>query len=162
MPAATRAADLLRMSRPQLGRKLTKEEQVKFLLTTVAPALIQPEEADRLIDYVIDESVIFQMATVERMDTNEKEIRFIDKVVPVDVHANTITLHCRTPIVDKNGTVPGVVRYSWHRAGKKESACIRFNQLQLHVSEVAQRDVGNEVGRLAAIATSIRTEVHVR
>lgn len=78
MPAATRAADLLRMSRPQLGRKLTKEESVKFLLTTVAPALIQPEEADRLIDYVIDESTLFQMATVERMTTNEKEIRFLD------------------------------------------------------------------------------------
>lgn len=78
MPAALRARNLTGLSRPQLGRKLTKYEAQKFLLTTVAPALIQPEEADRLIDFVVDESVLFNEATVERMETNEKDIRFID------------------------------------------------------------------------------------
>jgi hypothetical protein len=60
------------------GRRLTKYEQAKFLLRTVAPAIIQPEEADQLIDYVVDESQMFKLATVERMNTNELEIRFID------------------------------------------------------------------------------------
>lgn len=78
MSRALRAANLLGMSRPQLGRRLSRHEASKFLLTTVAPALIQPEEADRLIDYIVDESVLFREATVERMTTNEKDIRFID------------------------------------------------------------------------------------
>lgn len=60
------------------GRRLTKYEQAKFLLRTVAPCLIQPEEADRLIDYVVDESQMFREASVERMTTNEQTIRFIN------------------------------------------------------------------------------------
>jgi hypothetical protein len=71
-------ATLLGRNRPQVGRRLTKAEAQKFLLTTVAPALIQPEEADRIIDFVVDESVLFREATVERMTTNEKEIRYAD------------------------------------------------------------------------------------
>jgi len=79
LPVKTaRAASLLGQSKAQQGQRLTKAQQLKFFMTTSAPALIQPEEADRFIDYVVDESMLFQMATVERMDTNEKDIRFID------------------------------------------------------------------------------------
>ncbi len=78
MNAALSASSLLHMGTKQIGRALSRQEQMKFLLTNVAPALIQPEEADRLIDYVIDESVLFNQATVARMTTNEKDIRFID------------------------------------------------------------------------------------
>ena len=78
LQAGLSAASLLHMNRPQIGRPLNKEEQAKFLLTTVAPALIQPEEADRLIDYVVKQSVLFEQASVARMTTNEKDIRFID------------------------------------------------------------------------------------
>lgn len=72
------AHQLLGMTAAVAGRKLTKYEQMKFVLNTVAPAIIQPEEADRLIDYVVDESQLFKLASVEKMDTNEKDIRFID------------------------------------------------------------------------------------
>jgi Phage capsid family len=68
---------LLRQPGVVEGRRLSKFEQQKFLLRSVAPALIQPEEADRLIDYVVDESQMFRLATVERMSTNEQDIRFI-------------------------------------------------------------------------------------
>lgn len=73
-----RAHSLLGQNQAQLGQRLTKEQQLKFFLNTSAPALIQPEEADRFIDYVVDQSVLFRSATVERMDTNVKNIRFID------------------------------------------------------------------------------------
>jgi hypothetical protein len=76
--SASRASSVLRQPRAQLGARLSKYDQAKFVLATSAPALIQPEEADRLIDYVVDESVLFQLATVERMDTNEKHYRFAD------------------------------------------------------------------------------------
>jgi hypothetical protein len=66
------------MSGDQIGRRLTKAQQAKFLLTSVAPAIIQPEEANRLIDFVIDQSQLLGEATVERMTTNEKDIRYID------------------------------------------------------------------------------------
>jgi hypothetical protein len=59
------------------GRPLTAMEQKKFLVRNVAEAIIQPEEADELIDYMVDESVMFGEATVERMTTNEKDIRFL-------------------------------------------------------------------------------------
>lgn len=78
MPAATRAQDLLGLNRSQIGRRLLKHEAVKFLLTTSAPALIQPEEATRLIDFVVDESELFRMASVTRMRTNELRIRYMD------------------------------------------------------------------------------------
>lgn len=68
---------LLRQASVVEGRRLSKFEQQKFLLRSVAPALIQPEEADTLIDYVVDESQMFRLATVERMSTNEQDIRFI-------------------------------------------------------------------------------------
>jgi hypothetical protein len=66
------------MSRDQKGRRLTRQEARKFLLTSSAPAFIQPEEADRFIDYVQDQSQLLREVTVDRMDTNEKEIRFTD------------------------------------------------------------------------------------
>jgi hypothetical protein len=69
---------LLGQTKTQLGGRLTKNQQLKFFLTTSAPALIQPEEADRFIDYVVDESHLFKLAAVERMETNEKDIRFVD------------------------------------------------------------------------------------
>ena len=78
MPGAMSAAQLLELNRPTVGRPLSIDEQKKFLLTSVAPAIIQPEEADRLIDYIVEETVLFQEATVDRMDTNEKDIRFLD------------------------------------------------------------------------------------
>jgi hypothetical protein len=68
---------LLAHPRVAEGRRLTKHEQAKFLLRSVAPAIIQPEEADRLIDYVQDESQMFRLATIERMSTNEQDIRFL-------------------------------------------------------------------------------------
>jgi len=66
------------MNQDFLGQKLSRHDQMKFALTAVAPALIQPDEADQLIDYVVDESVMFGMASVARMTTNQKNIRFID------------------------------------------------------------------------------------
>lgn len=73
-----RAHNLLGQAKTQTGQRLTKDQQLKFFMNSSAPALIQPEEADRFIDYVVDESLLFKIATVERMETNEKEIRFID------------------------------------------------------------------------------------
>jgi hypothetical protein len=75
-----RALSLLSLGRSAASgaRRLTKEEARKFLLTASAPAIIQPEEADELIDYVIDISDLLQDVTVWRMDTNEQEIRFLD------------------------------------------------------------------------------------
>lgn len=78
MPAALSAAHLLNnMGSRQRGRLLTKADQIKFLLSNVAPATIQPEEADQLIDYVIDESVLLDEASMTMMDTNERDIRFL-------------------------------------------------------------------------------------
>jgi hypothetical protein len=37
----------------------------------------------------------------------------------------------------------------------------RCDQLELHVTEVAQRDTRNEVGGRTAIGASIRSEVHI-
>ena len=76
--SSRRANSLLGLSSRQMGKRLTKWEQAKFLLSSTAPALVQPEEADDLIDYVEDESELLGEATVDRMDTNEKIIRFVD------------------------------------------------------------------------------------
>lgn len=76
--SSVRASNLLGLSSRQMGKRLTKYEAMKFLLTTTAPALIQPEEANDLIDYVEDESELLGEALVDRMETNEKEIRFVD------------------------------------------------------------------------------------
>lgn len=78
MPVSTRASALLGLNREQSGKRLTKEEGIKLLLTTSAPALIQPEEADQLIDFVVDESELMKEVTVDRMETNEKDYRFLD------------------------------------------------------------------------------------
>lgn len=50
----------------------------KAITTSSAPTIIEPEVADRLIDYVIDESVLLGMIRTERMDTNVKNLRFVD------------------------------------------------------------------------------------
>ena len=78
--ASQRVTNLLDLGRstPGVGRRLTKQEGIKFLLTSSAPAITQPEEADEIIDYVINISDFLQDITVERMSTNEKEIRFLD------------------------------------------------------------------------------------
>jgi hypothetical protein len=60
------------------GRPLSKYEARKFILRNSAQALIQPKETDRLIDYTRDESVMFRQVTIQRMDTNEEEIRFLE------------------------------------------------------------------------------------
>jgi hypothetical protein len=73
-----RANALLGLNREQSGKRLTKEEGIKLCLTTSAPALIQPEEADQLIDFVVDESELINDVTVDRMETNEKDFRFLD------------------------------------------------------------------------------------
>jgi len=59
------------------GRPLSKYDQIKFLMRESAPCLFQPEEAETLIDYVIDESRLLRMMTLEPMDTNEQTIRFL-------------------------------------------------------------------------------------
>jgi hypothetical protein len=38
----------------------------------------------------------------------------------------------------------------------------RRDQLQRHVTEIAQRDAGDEIGGLAKVAAGIRSKVHVR
>lgn len=50
----------------------------KAVMTTSAPSIIQPEEADRLIDLIVDESKLWQQASVVRMETDRKMVRFID------------------------------------------------------------------------------------
>jgi hypothetical protein len=50
----------------------------KAIQSSSAPSIIQPEEADRLIDFIVDESKLWGMARVERMTTSEKWVRFID------------------------------------------------------------------------------------
>ena len=40
-------------------------------------------------------------------------------------------------------------------------AADRFDQLELHVAEVAQRDAGHEIGRAAEVAACVRREVDV-
>lgn len=50
----------------------------KAIQSSSAPSIIQPEEADRLIDYIVDESVLWSMARVVRMTTSEKWVRKID------------------------------------------------------------------------------------
>ena len=59
------------------GQPLSAHEARKFLFRTVAPAIIQPQEAEMLIDYTIDQSVLLREMTLVPMDTNELEIRFI-------------------------------------------------------------------------------------
>jgi len=50
----------------------------KAIQSSSAPSIIQPEEADRLIDFIVDESTLWSKVRVERMTTNEKWVRFID------------------------------------------------------------------------------------
>lgn len=50
----------------------------KAITTSSAPEIIEPEVADRLIDFVEDESRLWGQARVERMNTNEKHLRFVD------------------------------------------------------------------------------------
>lgn len=50
----------------------------KAVMSASAPTIIQEQEADRLIDLIVDESKLWQMATVERMETNQKVVRYID------------------------------------------------------------------------------------
>ena len=50
----------------------------KAVTTASAPSIIQEEEADRLIDLIVDQSKTWQMASVVRMATSEKVVRFID------------------------------------------------------------------------------------
>ena len=59
------------------GRPLSKYDQIKFLMRDSAPCLFQPEEAETLLDYVVDESKLLRMMTLEPMDTNEQTIRFL-------------------------------------------------------------------------------------
>lgn len=75
---ASRAHDLLMLTRPQLGQGLTKAQQAKFFLCSSAPAMVQPQEFGRFLDYVTDVSVLFKEATVIPMSTNELNIRFLD------------------------------------------------------------------------------------
>lgn len=62
------------------GRPLSKYEAQKFLLRPSNQALIRPKEAERLIDYTRDESVMFRQVTIKRMDAPEEEIRFLELV----------------------------------------------------------------------------------
>jgi hypothetical protein len=50
----------------------------KKIQTSSAPSLLQPVEVDRLIDYVIDESKLWQIARVERMERNQQWVRFLN------------------------------------------------------------------------------------
>ena len=50
----------------------------KTIQTSSAPSIITKTEATRLIDYMVDESVLWQMVRVERMDRATKWIRFLD------------------------------------------------------------------------------------
>ena len=50
----------------------------KTIQTSSAPSLLQPVEVDRLIDYVVDESKLWQMARVERMTRNQQWVRFLN------------------------------------------------------------------------------------
>ena len=56
------------------GQPLSAHEARKFLFRTVAPAIIQPQEAEMLIDYTIDQSVLLREMTLVPMDTNELEV----------------------------------------------------------------------------------------
>lgn len=67
-------------ARRNLGgpRRPVRVNAKKAITTASAPTIIEPEVADRLIDYVIDESVLLSMIRTERMDTNVKHLRFVD------------------------------------------------------------------------------------
>jgi len=73
-----RSTSLLGLNREQHGKRYTAPEARKFLLTSSAPALIQPEEADEFIDFVVDLSELSGEATVDKMTAPEKDLRFID------------------------------------------------------------------------------------
>ena len=50
----------------------------KTIQSSSAPSIITTKEADRLIDYIIDESRLWQMARVERMTLATQWVRFLD------------------------------------------------------------------------------------
>lgn len=50
----------------------------KAITQASAPTTIEPECADTLIDFIIDESVFLGMIATERMNTNEKPLAFVD------------------------------------------------------------------------------------
>ncbi|MDH3729574.1 MAG: hypothetical protein OES13_00410 [Acidimicrobiia bacterium] len=64
------------MSEMRAARKaMNRDEAQRLLLTTTAPSVIQPEEADRLIDFVVDESVLFAEAFPMRPLTRWQRFR---------------------------------------------------------------------------------------
>lgn len=79
----SQAHNMLSIPTVMSGRPMDKYEARKFLLRTSNAALIQPKEADRLIDYTRDLSTMFRQVTIQRMDTNEEDIRFIELTGPV-------------------------------------------------------------------------------
>lgn len=78
MPATLRAANLLGLGTTQRGQNLKKGDQLKFLLNNVAPATIQPDEAEQFIEFLVDQSVLLGESRVQPMDTNEMDFRFLD------------------------------------------------------------------------------------
>lgn len=50
----------------------------KAITTASAPTIIQTTEAERLIDLIVDQSKLWQQATVIRMDRCSQTVRFID------------------------------------------------------------------------------------
>jgi hypothetical protein len=60
------------------SRKRDNYDYRKAITTDSAPSVIQEEDADRLIDLIVDESKTWQMASVVRMRTQEKIVRYVD------------------------------------------------------------------------------------
>jgi hypothetical protein len=56
----------------------TSRDFRKSVTQASAPSIIQPQEADRLIDLIVDQSTLWPMARVIRMNTNEQRVRFVD------------------------------------------------------------------------------------
>ena len=60
------------------GKLLNTKEFSKYALVSLPTITLNSEEADRFLDYVIDESVWKEHARFIKMDKPEKEIRYLD------------------------------------------------------------------------------------
>lgn len=146
MSGFRRAGAILGAS-PQTSTKINFR---KAVTTASAPTIIQQEEADRLIDLIVDESRTWQMASVVRMDYQEKVVRFLDLTSGIVRPATCGTAHDTASITASACTlhaVPLIVQFP---------ICddvLDFNlegpALEAHILQMTAKVMANELEILA-------------
>jgi hypothetical protein len=133
----------------------SKVDFLKAITTASAPTLIQPKEAERLIDYIIDESKLWKLARVvplEKRDEWLREIRLTNGMLRPSTCG-----HC-----DDTVDVEGVNK-QWNAKWMDAVAIIcddmlktnlEGEDLEEHVLRMVAEQIGNELELIALMAST--------